>query len=236
MTVCIAALADNSSKLVLATDQMITANIPISYQFETENVKKIYKIKDNAAILTAGNALFAYEIVNEVEKILKTNETITSIEQIAQLTRNAYQNLRREKVITRFIEPRGLTLESYLQNQTRLHNGVVQEIEQALINFNIDVELIVAGFNDSECHLFSISHPGDMVNHDAIGYVCSGSGAPHATYYLIGSDYKRTMSLDEVKKLVKEAKKKSEVAPGVGKSDKILELYKKNEQSIPVKK
>lgn len=59
MTICIAALAENNKKLVLAADQMITASIPFAYQFETDNVKKIYEVTDNAIIMTAGNALFA---------------------------------------------------------------------------------------------------------------------------------------------------------------------------------
>lgn len=224
MTICIAALADDCKKLVLSADQMITANIPISYQFETDNVKKIYEVVENVVIMTAGNALFSYEIVETVKKSINPDQKSITVQEVAEITRTVYQNFRRNKVVRRFLEPRGLTLSDYLINQSKFHAGVVQEIEQNLVNFNIDVELIVAGNNSDRCHVFSITHPGDLVSHDSIGYVCVGSGSPHATYYLIGSDYKKTMVLEDVKRLVKEAKQKSEVAPGVGKAttEKIL--------------
>lgn len=218
MTICIAALADNCKTLVLSADQMITANIPISYQFETNNVKKIYDINENIVIMTAGNALYAYEIIDLVKRNLSSDQNPITVQYVAEITRRIYQNFRRQKVVTKLIEPRGLTLSDYLLNQSKLHNGVVQEIEQNLVNFSIDVELIIAGSNTDRCHVLSVTHPGDLVSHDSIGYVCVGSGSPHATYYLIGSNYNKTMSLEEIQKLVQEAKEKSEVAPGVGKN------------------
>jgi 20S proteasome alpha/beta subunit len=222
MTICIAALAENGKKVVVAADQMITANIPIPYQFETGNVPKIYDISDkNAQILTAGNAIYAYEIVNILIDKIKTDKEIESTEQITELARRIYQDVRRKHVIERFIQTRGLSLDSYLNNQKALHEGVVSEIEKGLQNYNIDVDLIVAGGNTDKCHIYNVSHPGIADCHDPVGYVCVGSGAPHAMYYLIGSKYNKQLGGEEVKKIVSNAKKRSEVAPGVGKETTI---------------
>ena len=218
MTICIAALAEDGRSVVVAVDQMITANIPISYQFETLNVKKIYDLPGkNAVVLTAGNAIYAFEIMEILMRKVQSENSIESIEQIAEEARKIYQDIRRKHVIERFIQPRGLSLSSYLTNQKTLHEGVVNEIEKALQNFNIDVELIIAGANKDLCHIYNVSHPGVSDCHDPVGYVCVGSGAPHAMYNLIGSTYKKSDEINKVKRLVKAAKKKSEVAPGVGK-------------------
>ena len=44
MTVCIAALYGNGSGAVLASDRMVTAHIPIEYEFEYEERAKIVEL------------------------------------------------------------------------------------------------------------------------------------------------------------------------------------------------
>lgn len=224
MTVCIGALAENKKSVVLATDQMITASIPIPYEFETDDVKKMYNLTDNVAVLTAGNALFAHEIIeNSIKAINASNPT--TIEIIAEIVRKTYQDFRRNLVIKQYIEPRGLSLVDYYNLQQKLNIGVVQEIENQLTNYNIGTELILAGHNSTdECHIFSVTHPGVLISHDAIGYVCIGSGAPHAMYYIIGSKYSKSQTLKEVEGIVRRAKKKGELAPGVGKGTVVNHL------------
>jgi 20S proteasome alpha/beta subunit len=221
MTICIGALAENRKKLVLVSDRMITANIPMPYQFEKEDVQKIYDITDNVKVLTAGNALFAYEVIQAavtiIEKQKLDGKDAHSVEEVAEILRQVYQQFRLRIVIQRILEPRGLDLPTYYSQQKNLNPGIIQEIEQALVNANIDVELVVAGVNDGKsCHLYTVTHPGTVACHDPIGYACVGSGAPHAMYSLIGSEYTKDKTVDSVEKLVLEAKKKSEVAPGVG--------------------
>ncbi|TKJ18836.1 MAG: hypothetical protein CEE43_17040 [Promethearchaeota archaeon Loki_b32] len=235
MTICIAALAEDGKKLILAADQMITASIPIAYQFETDDVKKIYEIGENVVALTAGNALFAHEIIeNSRKKVISANTesgTPQTVGQIAEIVRKEYQDYRRNMAIRRALEPRGLTIEKYYEKQQSLHPGVIQEIEKALLNDNIGVELIIAGHDSEEkCHIYSITHPGILVSHDALGHACVGIGAPHATYFLIGENYKKTMSKIEVRGLVEEAKRRSEVAPGVGTETTIIELPREIQQ------
>jgi 20S proteasome alpha/beta subunit len=227
MTICIGALAEKSKKLVLASDKMITASIPITYEFEKDDVQKIYSINDDCKILTAGNALTAYEIIEEVKKIIdkqKVDSNATkNIEEISELVRITYQNYRRNFVIQRFLEPRGLNLTSYYQNQKNLNPGIVQEIENALVNFSIGVDLLIAGRNlDEICHLYSVIHPGTLSCHDALGYTCLGSGAPHALYSLIASQYTKDKNINDVKLYVEEAKRRSEVAPGVGNKTEVI--------------
>ncbi len=230
-------MAEGGKKIVLAADRMITANFPLATEFETADVPKIYQLGDNVVAMPAGNALSAYEVIERARAQI-VSQQINKVEQIAEIIRRTYQEYRRHLVVERLLEPRGLSLETYYNTQQRLVLGVVQEVESQLTSFNLGVELIVAGCRDKEeCHLFTITHPGVSLLHDAIGHVSIGSGSPHVMYFFIGSNYRKSLSAKEVEQLVREAKKKSEVAPGVGKQTEVLIIPQIEEEhgSKPIK-
>lgn len=225
MTICIAALYENGKGCVLASDQMTTAHFPIGYEFENEEVKKIVKVRDTtvAYLLVAGDVLFANEVLEAVRKDVDA-KGITATPVIAELFRQYYQNVRRQHIIRSELEPRGLTLESYYQGHQRLVQAVVMMIDNALKSSNPRTELIVAGFGEACCSVFSVMNPGDLFCHDAIGFAAVGSGAPHAVYSLIESGYKKSMDAKTVYELVEKAKHRSEVAPGVGRKTEIISV------------
>jgi hypothetical protein len=223
VTICIAALAENETKLVLAADHMVTASIPFQYEFERDDVPKIIELTPAAYLLASGNILSANEIAQQSMGIIKTGN-IAGIEQIAEAVRSCYQTHRRTVVTRTFLEPRGLDIAGYNNLQQKLHVGIVQEINNQLSNFNIGVEFILAGHTENKCSIYTITHPGNLTCHNPIGYICIGSGGPHATYFLIGSNYRKNLPVDKVKSLVEEAKRRSEVAPGVGKQTTIRTL------------
>lgn len=223
MTICIAALYEDGKGCVLASDQMTTAHFPIGYEFENEEVRKIVKVRDTAVayLLTAGDVLFANEVLEAVRKDVDA-KGVTATAVIADLFREHYQKVRRKHIIRNELEPRGLSLESYYQGQQRLVKEVVMMIDNALKSSNPRTELIVAGFGEACCSVFSVMNPGDLFCHDAIGFAAVGSGAPHAVYSLIESGYKKSMDAKTVYELVEKAKKRSEVAPGVGNKTEII--------------
>lgn len=130
--------------------------------------------------------------------------------------RLAYQEVRKKHIIRNELESRGLDLNSYYENQQKLVPPIIQMIDEQFRTWNPEVDVIVAGKDNSGCHIYTVQNPGDTLCHDSVGFVAIGSGAPHALYSLIESNYKKTMGRDEVEKLVKRAKHRSEVAPGVG--------------------
>jgi len=225
MTICIAALYENGKGCVLASDQMTTAHFPIGYEFENEEVKKIVKVRETtvAYLLTAGDVLFANEILEAVRKDVD-EKGVTATPIIAELFRQHYQNVRRQRIIRNELEPRGLAIKSYYDGHQRLVQPVVMMIDNALKSYNPRTELIVAGLGEAYCSVFSIMNPGNLFCHDAIGFAAVGSGGPHALYSLIESGYKKSMDAKTVCELVEKAKKRSEVAPGVGKGTEILSV------------
>ncbi len=218
MTVCIAALYDNGKGCVLVSDQMITAHFPIGYEFENAEVEKIVKVNEASVYaLISGDVLFANEVLATAKKdIAAQGMTTTSI--IAETIRKAYQNIRRQRVIRNELEPRGLDLTTYYQNQQRLLPQITQIIDSNFKQYNPGTELILAGTEEKGCNIFTIVNPGEMVCQTPLGYATIGSGAPHAMYSLIDSSYKKSLNKEAVEKIVKDAKKRSEVAPGVGRA------------------
>lgn len=92
----------------------------------------------------------------------------------------------------------------------------MQLIDQALYTSDIRVEILVAGPNGGMHTVHTVLNPGTTHNNSSIGHAAIGSGAPHALYSLIENSYSRSVDRESVVGLVKKAKKRSEVAPGVG--------------------
>ncbi|MDP2874134.1 MAG: hypothetical protein Q8N84_02480 [bacterium] len=222
MTICIAAICEKGQRVVLVADRMTTASIPMGFEFESEEVPKILKLTDEIYLMTAGNSLHANEIYRRsIQKIQQSSAGLT-VKAISEVTRIEYQLFRRERVIQRTLEPRGLSLQDFYTLQQKMHQALVMQIDSILTSESIGVDLIVVGKDSTGSHIFSISHPGVSDQHDPIGFVAVGSGAPHAMYSLIGSGYKPSLPLKDAMELINEAKRKSEVAPGVGRETTTL--------------
>jgi len=218
MTVCIAASYNNGEGFVLTSDQMLTLHYPMAYSYENEEFEKISLISDKLPIycLSAGNAIFAQEIIDTAKTQIK-NKDIKLVDQAAQEVCEAYVRYRLLRLIRSQLQIRGLDLNSYYKNHRTLSPDTVQLIDRNFRITNLGVEFIIVGASGSSCHIYTVIHPGDMFCYDSIGYAAIGVGAPHVTYHMIENSYRKSMSREATEQLVDKAKKRSEVAPGVGK-------------------
>lgn len=239
MTVCIAALAENKKRAIVLADQMITARIPVAVEYETEDVTKMYELAHDIYALSAGDALHANKIITNAQKQIRqrgfssSSENI-SIEDVVEIVRVEYQNHRRNVVTRLFVETRGLTLRSYYDAHSHLNPRIINDIDDKLNHYDINVEFIIVGLStDSECHIYTVTHPGISTQNDVLGYISVGSGGPHAMYAFIYSGYSKQKSLEEVKNIVLQAKKFAEKAPGVGEQS-VIKVIPNTTQEKPV--
>jgi len=221
MTICIAALCDGGKGCVLASDQMTTAHFPIGYEFETDEVEKIVSIAGSTYALIAGDVLFANQVIERTKQQF-TKSGSKSIGEIAEITRQFYQETRRLHIVHTQLESRGLNVNSYYQTQQKLVLAIVQMIDQEFRGYNPRVDFIIAGKDSSGCHIYTVQNPGTIICNDPVGFAAIGTGGPHAIYALIEGDYKKSLPKEKVKELVQQAKTRSQVAPGVGKQTKIV--------------
>ena len=226
MTVCIAALYDHGQGVVMASDRMVTAHIPIGYEFEHEENTKITRLLDTSSIhiLLAGDVLRGYEILGMARAQLARKEGQVIVSEAAEVVRESYQDIRRTSIVHTELEPRGLDLNRYYSMQQQLLPQIVQMIDNALSSNDLGVQMLIAGANDEVHSIYTILNPGTIHNHGGIGHGAIGSGAPHALSSLIEDSYSLSMTKEEVIELVKKAKSRSEVAPGVGRQTTIVTI------------
>jgi 20S proteasome alpha/beta subunit len=227
MTICIAAACDDAKRVVVAADRMFTVGPPLNVEFEPP-ISKIEAMGSCALALGAGNSLTVAEILRRA-RAKYHNQQNQRIEQIATFVRAEYVQFRDEVLEQQIIKPalgpdydvfrsRGGTLPQYLQPQAQLYNQIYIQCSQ----YNLGVEIIVAGVDESGGHIYTITHPGQMVPFDKIGYSSTGSGATHAAIKLALELQHPKSSLPNTLLSVYSAKAAAEVAPGVGKE---TELY-----------
>jgi hypothetical protein len=81
----------------------------------------------------------------------------------------------------------------------------------------MQLDVLVAGFDDQEAHLFAITNPGISLPINTIGSTAIGSGGLHANVRLSLGRHTRIVSFSDTVYSVYGAKVAAEVAPGVGK-------------------
>lgn len=80
----------------------------------------------------------------------------------------------------------------------------------------MQVDILIAGPNDGRHTIHTIVNPGVVIDNTAIGHGAIGSGAPHALAFLIENSYNPSLGRQDVLDMVRKAKARSEIAPGVG--------------------
>lgn len=218
MTICIAGvceLSDGHPRTAIAiADRMITAG---DTEFEQEAFSKIEKLTQNCVAVTAGSALAHTELFR-ITKARFSGTPAPPIYDIVQSIKESYVKLRTMRAEERYFKPLGLTIPYFLQNQRTLDSTLVLRLSRQLEEASYGLMLVVAGVDIGGAHIHCIMDPGTSECFDAIGYCSIGSGERHADSALITNDYNVSLSLKKALYLVYEAKKKAELAPGVGRA------------------
>lgn len=226
MTVCIAALAEDGKKMVLAADTMLTAPAFGSYEMEPEQGNKITSLSSHVYALFSGWAPHCLAIIEKAKpRILSTDST----ERCAQILKEELEKYRNEWLESGLLRIRGIpSLQDYYGRHQTLQNTLVVTIDNEINNgqnlFTQNVFFIVAGKDEEACSILSVLPNTNITPDDGTGYMVIGSGANIAGYTLLDSGYKKSLELQFVEKKVRFAKKKSEKAQGVGTGIQLITL------------
>ena len=229
MTVCIAAICDGGKSIVAASDRMITS-LWLSIEFPHRQ-PKINSISENCIVLSAGNAVAHTKVIEKAHKYLE-EATNPNIDEISNCLGRAYQDSRRRLVESIVFTPRGLSFETfYSRLNQELSPDLVQMLDSDVQRINLGLELIIAGVDNKGAHIHGIREPGIVDCYDAIGFHVIGSGLPHALVMLA---FQHNMD-DNVKDMIKhvhKVKKKSEIAPGVGKETDMVAITQSGTEKV----
>lgn len=214
MTICIAVVCEKGSHVVLATDSMLTHEW-LSIQFE-HPTRKITRLSDCCAALTAGDALAHTELFNMVQgKIDNLRFPLTF--DIVEKIKECYQFIREREIKETILTPNGFKdFSEFYQAQKFILPEIAFSIQSKIEEYDYGLEIIIAGVNGEKASIYGIANPGTSKCFDAIGFHAIGSGLPHALNTLIARECHPDISLWEALLIVYEAKKMAEKAPGVG--------------------
>jgi len=183
MTICIATLCNQAKDVVVASDRMITSSYP-PIAFE-HGMPKLEQICPSCIVLTSGDALAHADLCRLVRgriSGLSRPRTTTITEEVRQ----AYVAQRLKTIEERFLAPRGWTLGEFYEKHVRtMPPDLVVAIDHQISNYDYGLEIIVAGTDLDEAHIYGIRHPGEVDCYDSLGYHAIGIGAIHAISSLI---------------------------------------------------
>ena len=221
MTVCIGAICENGKAIVVASDRMVTFGHPINVQTEP-GIKKIIELTDTSVALISGSVADGEEIIsNSKQEVLSLPKK--NISDIAQVVRKRYSELKKFRVQDTILRP---LLGTDFDGFQRLVAGsassqVLQQILGLISQHNLQLDILIAGSDDTGCHLWLVTHPGQLICLDTLGYTSIGSGNIHANIRLSIGYQSKNLSITETLYNVYEAKREAEIAPGVGKGTDI---------------
>jgi 20S proteasome alpha/beta subunit len=190
----------------------------MNLQAEPPTLKKIFNAGDSCVLLFSGNVADGEEVVNNVLAKLTGKQNL-QVAQIAECTKASYLELKRKRVEENILGP--LLGASFAQFQALVGQSpssqILQQVLGLIMQHNLQLDVLVAGTDASGGHLFVATHPGQLLSVNMIGFAAIGSGALHAAVRLSLGQHTAASALQEAVFNVHEAKKSSEVAPGVGK-------------------
>lgn len=230
MTVCIAAICENGDSLVVASDHMVTAR-HLAAEFEHPD-GKIDQLAPACVGLTAGDALVSTDLFRSCRDQIKQLSS-PSVEHIANLVKKSFVKIRQRRAEDRLLAPRGMDLSSFYQAMIHtLPTEIAFSIDKGIETAQLPLEIIVAGVDTTGAHIYGIHDPGILHCFDSLGYNAIGSGESHALLVIIGNNHCRIRNLNETVFLTYEAKKKAELAQGVGKTTEMAIITSKKIKTL----
>jgi hypothetical protein len=225
LTVCIAATSVDGS-IFCAADRMVTVGdiemespVPKMHMITTSII--VMPSDDDAAlhteILSAATGAVSHQIGAAPTKWMPVSLVVS-------LYIKAFNDVKAKMAEQVFLSPLGLTQQSFLLHMATMEKSLVTRISEDLINYKLPaMSVIIAGLDSSGSHIYEV-HNGESGCFNTIGYAAIGAGARHARAHFMVSNQSHNTSIAESLWATYLAKKRAEVAPGVGETTDIAML------------
>lgn len=214
MTVCIAAICEEGTHVILATDTMVTnPGIPIEFEHPS---KKMTPLAQNCVARTAGDALAHSELFAMARSHVNQFRD-PSVDQVVVTIKECYQKVRKNEVRERILLPRGFNnFGEFYEIQRVLMPEIAAGIQAEIDMYDYGLSIVVGGTTGHSGHIYGVINPGTSQCYDAISFHAIGTGSSHALNTLIAKGCSSRVRLPDALMMVLEAKMTAENAPGVG--------------------
>ncbi len=218
MTVGIGAICEDGKAVVVAADKMVTFGAPMNLQTEPPSLRKIIELTDRVLLVFSGGTADGEQIVSGAKPKIPAGANLP-VGQVAQAVQESYSQHKQRRVEDTILRP--LLGATFQQFQTMVSQSpssqILQQVLAVIGQHNLNTDILVAGMDDAGAHLFAVQHPGVLLPLATTGFGAIGSGGLHAGVRMSLSQHTRAATLVDTIYNVYEAKRASEVAPGVGK-------------------
>jgi len=213
MTVCIAAICtyQGVGVIVGASDRLVTYG-DVEYE---QSDPKILRLASHTVALIAGSPADHTTIVQRSRLRISLLMSPT-VEQIANIYADEFANLRRFRAERKHLWPVGLSIWTFLSNQTSLSPDASSRLARLLENECLESSAIIAGADQFGVHIYVVSDPGEAQCCDLDGWAAIGSGCRHADLQFIVAKYHPRWEFEDAFLMTYLAKKKADITPGVG--------------------
>jgi hypothetical protein len=221
LTVCIAARC-REGFIFCASDRMVTAG-----DIEVEQgTPKIIRIAPSIYLMMSDDdAALHSEILSDLSLRALEQENnkpnAWTVREIADLYAFCYEEARLKRAEWEFLLPQGLNRSSFIEQQKIMDSAMVDQITRDMIHHKMPhMAVVIAGVDTLGSHIY-VAHNGDEGRmdvgcYDSIGFAAIGAGGRHARSAFMLAGHKWDSPAHEALLLTYVAKKRAEIAPGVG--------------------
>jgi hypothetical protein len=191
---------------------------------------KIFLLTTSIVAMTAGDSGLQAEVVASTRA--KVSERTSAephkwldVKNAVDFYLESYNTAKAKRIHDVIFAPLGLDANSFLSRQHELNTNFISDVTKRLQWFESEfqdthgADTIITGV-DTTPHIYRITksvNGNDVTCCDSIGFAAIGSGARHAESQFMLSGHNPHSDRDETLLLTYLAKKRSEIAPGVGK-------------------
>lgn len=216
MTQLVGAICDGGKKVITVSDRMVsTADMTLTFE---QPRMKVEVISGKAVVLAAGT-IHEPDLIRQAKESAKGKDKIL---EVAEELKKAFQEIREKHVTDEVLRPRGIhSFAEWHQKQRGMHDHIVMTLNEEINKYQLELSLLLAGM-DSEGHLILIGDPGMYRSFDNLCYCCLGIGQRHSANVFAYQRYTRDLPLNDTIYIAFEAKKRAEMAGGVGQATDII--------------
>jgi len=229
VTICIATICNESKKVVVASDRMVTAgDLTVAFEHETS---KITPLAENCVALTAGSALVRTDLFRAVRNGIHVGAA-PPISEMVDRVKEEYLKIRKRQIEEKYFKVRGFDIKWFNENQRALNPDIAYRLDNQLETYRFNLEILIAGVDGAGAHIYYVYPPCCSECFDSLGYISIGSGERHAESTFIAYRYAPSYSLENGLYMTYEAKRKAEIAVGVGSSTDMADISEKGTHFI----
>lgn len=236
MTVCVAAICENGWNIIGASDRMITAIA----QFQSPE-RKVFALTTSIVAMWSGDSAFLRSILNDLRaevsaRVSTAPEKWLEVGEVAYMLQAHFNRARSRLIDQSVLSPFGLTTETFRKTHRQMDQTFALDIADRMRSYRApDIAALIVGMDLWGAHIYEFENlytAGDVHCHDATGFRAIGSGGWHAESQLMLDNYGPSRSLADALFLVYLAKKRAEVASGVGSMTDVF-FYRPRSQAPP---